>query len=240
MTKVLRTGYGLWCWAIFLPIGMAALLLALPAPGIQLRRRIARRGARAFFALAGIRLDVRGLEHLPDGACVVVANHASYLDGVIMHAALPPRFAFVIKKEMVRVPLASIFLRRLGSEFVDRVDPHQGASDARRVVRTATSGQALAVFPEGTFTEVPGIGKFLPGAFVAAARAGLPVVPAAIRGARNILPLYKNLPRHGHIEVEIFAALEATTSRDRKVINQLRDDARRAIVAAVGEPDLEA
>lgn len=118
----MRSVYGLWCWAVFLTIGVVLLVVGLPTPSLVLRRRMARAGAWAFFALAGIRCTVRGLERLPKGPCVVVANHASYVDGVVMQAALPPRFSFVVKKEMVRVPLAGLLLRRLGSEFVDRVD----------------------------------------------------------------------------------------------------------------------
>ncbi len=76
-------------------------------------------------------LVVKNLERIPAGQCVVVANHASYLDGVVMTAALPPRFGFVIKREMESVPLAGALLRRLGSEFVERFNRHRGGADAR-------------------------------------------------------------------------------------------------------------
>ncbi len=86
---------------------------------------------------------------------MVVANHASYIDAIAIVAALPPDFAFVIKKEMVTVPLASLLLRRLGSQFVERFDRHKGATDARRVLKLAATGQSLMFFPEGTFDETP-------------------------------------------------------------------------------------
>ena len=86
MKGVLRVAYGLWCWAIFLPLAVGALVLALPVPSVTVRRRIARRGAALFFRFAGIRLTVAGADRVPPGACVVVANHASYLDGVILQA----------------------------------------------------------------------------------------------------------------------------------------------------------
>ena len=238
MKAVLRTGYGLWCWTIFVPIAIGALVLALPAPNVNLRRRIARRGARTFFWLAGIQLVVKGLERLPEGVCVVVCNHSSYLDGVVMQAALPPRFAFVIKKEMVRVPLAGLLLRRLGSEFVERSGGHKGGVDARRVVKSAAAGQSIAVFPEGTFDARVGLQRFQSGAFVTAARAGLPVVPAAIRGARHVLPAEFMLPRRGPILVDILEPL-AAEGHPRDVARRLRDAARAALLAGVGEPDLD-
>ena len=240
MTVALRVAYGLWCWGLFAVVAVGALVLALPAPSLTLRRRIARGAGRGFLQVAFIRLKVRGLENLPDGPCVVVANHASYVDGVVMQAALPPRFAFVIKKEMGRVPVASLLLRRLGSEFVERFDRHRGGVDARRVLRTAAAGQALAFFPEGTFDERVGLARFHSGAFVAAHRSGLPVVPAAIRGARHVLPPGSAWPRPGTIEVEILEPLSLPVPDAPDGARELRARARAAILARIDEPDLEA
>ena len=100
-----RILYGLYTWTVFLILSLLALLGMLIVPGVDRRRRIARLTARTFLAAAGMRLRPVGLEGLPGESCIVVANHASYLDGVIMIAVLPPRFGFVIKKEMDRVPL---------------------------------------------------------------------------------------------------------------------------------------
>lgn len=239
MKALIRTGYGLWCWVLFVPLATAALVIALPAPSVTLRRRIARAAARAFFRGAGIRLAVHGIERLPLVPCVVVANHTSYIDGVILQAALPPRFAFVIKKEMSRVPIASLLLRRLGSEFVERFDRHKGAVDARRVLRAAAGGQALAFFPEGTFTERIGLGRFHAGAFVAAHRNQLPLVPTAIHGARDVLPATALLPRRGIITVEILAPLAVPAPDARDGAQRLRHAARAAILARTGGPDLD-
>jgi 1-acyl-sn-glycerol-3-phosphate acyltransferase len=237
MKTLFRGLYGTWCWLAFVPLALGTLALALVAPTLPLRRGIARGGARAFFALAGLRLRVAGLERLPPGPCVVVANHASYLDGVAMQAALPPRFAFVIKKEMSRVPLAGLLLRRLGSEFVDRFNRQAGAADARRVVRTAGSGQAIGFFPEGTFVPAPGLGRFHAGAFVAADRAGVPVVPVVIRGTRAILPAERALCRPGEIEIEVLEPLSpGAEGADRA--RRLLAASRRAMLARLGEPDL--
>jgi 1-acyl-sn-glycerol-3-phosphate acyltransferase len=186
-------------------------------------------------------LRVRGKQHLPRGQCVVVANHASYLDGVVMTAALPPRFGFVIKREMNGVPGAGLLLRRLGSEFVERFDRHKGASDARRVLRTASSGHSLVFFPEGTFKPEVGLGKFHTGAFAIAARAACPVVPAVILGTRRNMPATRILPRPGPLEVhfgEAIPALAAAAGEDPAI--ELRDRSRAAILARLGEPDLAA
>ena len=110
----LRLVYGLYAAAVFLAVALTALLCVLVLPTLGARRGTARIAARAFLLFAGMPLRLRGFENLPAGQCVVVANHASYLDGVVMAAALPPRFGFVIKREMNAVPVAGLLLRRIG------------------------------------------------------------------------------------------------------------------------------
>lgn len=203
------------------------LLINLFLPSLRRRRLIAGVGSRAFLCAAGIPFRVEGLDRLPRVPCVVVANHSSYIDGLVAAAALPPDFAFVIKKEMVRVPLAGLLLRRLGSQFVERFDRHKGGVDARRVLKLAATGQSLVFFPEGTFNEIRQIGKFLGGAFATAARSDMPVVVAAIHGTRAVLPSGSMMLRRRPIRVEILEVLSAGEARQRS---------RELIAQAVGEP----
>ena len=225
--KAPRPLYFLYCVAVFLPMGLTVLAVNLFLPSLRRRRAVAGRVSRAFLRVAGIPFAVEGLSLLPRTPCVVVANHASYIDGLVAAAALPPDFAFVIKKEMVRVPLAGLLLRRLGSQFVERFDRHKGASDARRVLKLAAAGQSLVFFPEGTCNEIRQIGKFLGGAFATAARSGLPVVAVAIHGTREVLPTGAPWIYRRPIRVEI---LEVMTAGDAKLRS------RELISRAVGEP----
>jgi 1-acyl-sn-glycerol-3-phosphate acyltransferase len=208
-------------------LALTALTVNLFLPGLRARRRVAGSLARVFFHLAGIPLRIEGIELLPQAPCVVVANHASYIDGIVAAASLPPAFAFVIKKEMVRVPLASLLLRRLGSAFVERFDRHQGGADTRRVWKLAAGGQSLVFFPEGTFDATRQVGRFLGGAFATAKRSNMPVVAVAIHGSREVLPsggitLYRN-----PLRFEVLEVLDAEDARERS---------RRLIADAVGEP----
>ena len=233
-----RLGYALWALLAFVVVGLCALVLLILLPGVARRRAAARAAARAWLHLARLPLTVRFPERLPDGQCVVVCNHASYLDGIVLTAALPPRFAFVIKREMARVPFAGALLRRLGSEFVERFDRQRGASDARRVLRNATQGHSLVFFPEGTFTRQPGLLKFHIGAFASAARADCPLVPAVLRGTRRALAPSGALPRPGPLQMELLPPLTPPWGDGGHAVTELRDRARAAILAALGEPDL--
>jgi 1-acyl-sn-glycerol-3-phosphate acyltransferase len=233
-----RAAYALWALLAFLAVGLSALLLLVVLPGVDRRRAAARAAARTFLRLAAMPLSVAFPERLPPGQCVVVCNHASYLDGIVLTAALPPRFGFVIKREMAAVPFAGALLKRLGSEFVERFDRHRGARDARRVLRNATHGHSLVFFPEGTFTRTPGLLKFHTGAFASATRANCPVVLVVLRGTRRALPPSGALPRPGPLEMELLPPLTPVRARGEHAVPELRDRARAAILAALGEPDL--
>lgn len=233
----LRLAYALWAILVFLGVGISAALLMV-LPGIARRRAAARTCARAFLWLAAMPLKVLHGERLPAGQCVVVCNHASYLDGLVLTAALPPRFGFVIKREMSSVPFAGRALRRLGSEFVERFDRTQVAADARRVIRNAAQGHSLVFFPEGTFTPSPGLLKFHTGAFASAVRAGCPIVPAVLRGTRRALAPHSGWPLPGPVEFEILTPLPVAPGAGSDAVPGLRDEARAAILSALGEPDL--
>jgi 1-acyl-sn-glycerol-3-phosphate acyltransferase len=241
MRAVVQTAYGAYAYTVFTVLGLAALVAVLVVPGLARRRVIARATARLFLRLAGMRLCVRGIDRLPGGQCVVVANHASYLDGVVLTAALPARFGFVIKREMAGVPLAASLLHRIGAEFVERFNRNKGAADARRVLRKAVNGQSLVFFPEGTFSPHPGLLKFHAGAFLTAARARCPIVPTAVRGTREALPPGRMLPRATSITVELLPALETSAADSGSAAAELRERAREAILHHLnGDPDVAA
>jgi len=225
--RLLQWLYAAYCLVSFAALASSALVINLFLPNLRRRRLVAGIFSRLFMQVAGIPFTVEGLDRLPREPCVVVANHSSYIDGLVAAAALPPEFAFVIKKEMVRVPLAGLLLRRLGSQFVERFNRHKGAVDARRVLKLAATGQSLVFFPEGTFNEVRQVGKFLGGAFATAARTDMPVVAVAIHGTRDVLPPGGLRVRRLPIRVEILAVLTAHEARQRS---------RELIACAVGEP----
>lgn len=179
----------------------------------------------------------RGFEHLPPDDCIVVANHASYIDGVILQAALPVRFSYVIKGEAERAPVLGFFLRRLGAKFVDRFSAVGSARDARKLIRAASAGESLAFFPEGTFLHRPGLDRFRAGAFVAAISGSVPVVPLVISGSRDILRGGTFLPRHGHLGIDLLEPIgpEQEVFSDSK---QLAELARQRILTVLDEPDL--
>jgi 1-acyl-sn-glycerol-3-phosphate acyltransferase len=228
--------WGLFAAGLFFAVTVPTLLLLSVLPKLAWRRQLVRSAGRLTLAGCGVLPRVEGLENLPKGDCIIVSNHASYLDGVILTAALPPRFSFVIKREMTKVPVANFLLRRVGSEFLDRDRGRQGASDARRILRQAGTGNSLVFFPEGTFYLDPGLRHFHSGAFNAARRGEVPLVPVVIQGSRDMLPAHHRLPRPGPLVVSIQAPIVDTAGAKTP---ELIARSRRKILANLGEPDLD-
>ncbi len=234
---------GAWAVAVF-------VLLALPVwLGVAVTRqpaaawRLLHQAARLWLALAGIRLEIID----PSGparadAKLLVANHASYLDSLVLIAALPaPGWRFVAKRELIRSFWSRVLLQKLGCEFVERFDLQQGLADAERLAEAARQGHRLAVFPEGTFTRAPGLRPFHMGAFVTAARAGLALQPVALAGTRDRLRDGHWLPRRGTVRVTLGPTLDPgpLPGSEWERALALRDAARAAILAGCGEPDLQ-
>jgi len=231
--------YGLYGWLLFALIAPPTWLLTALAPRPAVAWSVNRRAARFILRLAGIPLTVRGLEHLPRAPCVLVANHASYLDGIALFATLPVPFSFVAKREFLDHPVARAYLRRLGVQFVERFDTRQSVQAPWRLAEVVKAGTSMAFFPEGTFGRMPGLASFRLGAFAAAVAAKVPVLPVAIRGTRAVLREGAWLPRRGTIAVTIGSPVSSRVS-GRDAFAQavaLRDAARAQILAHCGEPD---
>lgn len=229
---------------IYAPFAALALALLIPpvcvavilGPTLAIRRQTGRLGVRLMMAVIGVPVRVRGLGHLPAGASIVVCNHASYLDGIVLTAALPPHYSFVVQDGAERWPLIGRCLRAMGVIFVNRAEARAGARTTRALMRQLHQGEALAIFAEGTFKPEAGLLPFKTGAFLMAARCGVAVVPAAIRGSRRLYGGGRRLPRWSALDIEIAAPI-APDGSDRDAALRLRDAARREVLRLCGEPD---
>jgi 1-acyl-sn-glycerol-3-phosphate acyltransferase len=214
-------------------------------PGLARRWRWVGWLGRRLLALTGSGPAVQGLERVPAaGSFVVVANHSSYLDGLVLTSVLPRPAAFVAKQELRGNFFARVFLTRLGCIFVERFDRARGAEDARQLIERLKGGGALAVFPEGTLHRMPGLLPFHLGAFLAAVECAVPVVPVTLRGTRSILRDKSLFPRRGRIRVHVSEALRSAEPADGEPASdwdraiRLRAAARAEMLRHCGEPDL--
>lgn len=227
--------YAAYAWTM---TGLAALpaflCVALPLRAAT-RWTLLRQLLRILAAATGIGLRVDMRDFLPERPCILVANHASYIDALVTVWALPRPVAFVAKQELAGHALLRWALKRLGTLFVARSDPH---TCTQVVLQAEASKHDVLFFPEGTFRGTPGLLPFHLGAFMAAAQSGMPVVPMAIQGTRTILRGEEWLPRAGHAQVTIHAAIIPDKDNDRwHEALRLSAEARSRILQNNGEPD---
>jgi 1-acyl-sn-glycerol-3-phosphate acyltransferase len=235
--KSMRRGlFALWAWLAGLLLVVPSACLIAGIPGKRWRAGFARRVARLMFLSWGMSLTVRGRDNLPTGSSVLVANHASYLDGAILRAGLPGPLCFVAKRELAGT-LAGFLLRRVGAVWVDRSNHRKGLADLDYAMGHLDQGERLMFFPEGTLSAAPGLRDFRIGAFMAAVRKQVPVVPVVIRGSRRALPGNSLLPRPARLIVEVGEPLWAEGD-DWDAAIGLRDRTRAWVLAHCGEADI--
>lgn len=227
--------YGIYVWIVFISLAIPVFIILVLTPARLGRRRVARWSAKLFFLLIGTPVRVEGKKLLPTSTSIIVANHASYLDGIILTATLPPNFTFLIKQEMAAFPFAGFLLKRIGSEFVDRTKNSQRISVARRLFKAAEQGDSLAFFPEGTFDHQPGLRPFHMGAFRSAYHVKLPIVPIVISGSRDKLPANSWLCTPGSVSVQICKPIDPRLNNSAQ---ELLEKARMSMLDWLSESDL--
>ena len=239
--RAARAAYTGYAGAVAAATFALAWLAVVMTPGSKPARW--RRGqvlCRAAFRALGIRIRVNGASNLEGGGrYVLVANHASYLDGPLLFAAIPARAGYVVKGELAANPFLAPLLRALGAEFVNRLDHERSVADAASLAARLARGDALGFFPEGTLHRMPGLLPFRLGAFSVAVEGDAPVVPVIIAGTRSVMRDGQWTPRPGPVSVRIAEpiALPPEGSRWARAV-KLRDAARAVILAQCGEPDL--
>jgi acyl carrier protein len=230
--------YGVWTLATFGVLAALAWLLIVLAPNLQLRWRLLRGTGRLLAALVGVRVRVEGAHHLPrDHPFVMVANHASHVDPLILVRVLEEPAVFAAVAGLADNPLVRIGLRRLEAHLVARGDRVRGVTDAEALTDTVRAGRSVVFFPEGHRSVAPGLEPFRMGAFLVAARSGAPVVPVALTGTRAVLPVERLLPRRATVTMTVCPPVTTRETGWRGAV-ELQREARRVILRHGDEPDL--
>lgn len=202
------------------PSRRAPSLPTPPAPHRRFHRAcriLLRPVLRACFGMAG-----EGVEHIPArGPYILAANHVSMLDWAFLSYYLTDLVRFVVHRDYLDNPLLRVALRFNGAVAVRTDGPDLGAFRLARAVLAAS--EPLILFPEGGISRSgrPGAGQ--PGLIALAAAAQVPILPAAIRGAFDVFPRHRRLPRPGRVSVAFAPLLPPPPARDR--------DTQRALAA---------
>jgi 1-acyl-sn-glycerol-3-phosphate acyltransferase len=229
---------GSWFFSTWVAI---VLLVVIPPLWITLAltrqredaMRLVHRWARRVFAVCGCTLSVSGFPHLDSTHCaIIVANHASYLDSVVLLAILACDFRFVANQRELARPFVGLVLRKGGHIIVDRHSIQSREACGRAMLEALNHGTSLVLFPEGT-RSTRRLQRFENGAFRAAVRTRTPIIPMAIAGTADILPRHGRLLRRAHIHVAIGPPIYPDGASRTAV--QLRQHTAAAIATSLDE-----
>ena len=171
--------------------GTLALLASLVAKTGRTQHRIARVWARTCVRISGSWLTIRGVENLHQHrVAVYAANHTSYMDTPVVFSALPFQFRILAKKELWSMPFIGWYLNRSGQIPIDTENAHATLRSLGAGVKALRSGMPLFVFPEGSRTPNGDLQAFLSGAAFLAIRAQVPLIPVALSGVYDLLPIH--------------------------------------------------
>jgi fatty-acyl-CoA synthase len=226
------TIYVLALLAISVPPAWAVLLLL---PRGRPSDMWSKRWARWLIGASGCALTVSGGDYIhEDRPVVFVSNHTSYLDSIVLMAALPWPYLFVVAQAYAAWPVVGTAIRKAEYITVDRRSAMTRAGSFTVIEAALRKGSSVLIYPEGRRGRGPQLEPFRAGAFRAAAATGCPVVPISVRGTRLIMRRGVRLLRRGSIDVTIHQPI-APTSNDRREIVRLRDAVRSEIEQRLGE-----
>ena len=186
---------------------VAAFLADRLFPGGNRAERIMGWWGRAFVRSGGWKLRVEGMENLPSGGAVLVANHQSVVDIPMLLSAFPRSVGFLAKHELGEIPLFGKAMAAAGNLFVDRDDPRDAVRMLREAGARLRDGRLIVVFPEGTRSGDGVIGEFRPGAFFLAQKSGAPIIPVYLDGGYRAIPKGGFRVRHAELLVRVLPPL---------------------------------
>ncbi len=152
----------------------------------------------------GLTFSIRGKEKITPGASYIITpNHQGNADILALFRCLPTPFRWVIKKELLKIPLFGPALGRTGAIAIDRSNPQEAIKSLEEGKKKLEGGWSVLIYPEGTRSPDENLQPFKKGAFMMAVQTGIPILPVTCNGAFRVLPKKTIFLRPGHIEVVI-------------------------------------
>ena len=174
---------------------------------------------RVILFLSGVHLEVIGEENVPQDIPVLyVANHRSFFDILLTYTRVPRPTGYIAKKEMLKVPLLSIWMKYLHCLFLDRDNIKEGLKTILEAIELVKNGISICIFPEGTRNKVDEMMPFKEGSLKIAEKSGCPIVPIAITNSAEIFEnhLYKIRPANVTLEYGKPFYIKDLNPEDRK------------------------
>ncbi len=192
---------------------------------------IGRRWVRWILATCRVRIEVEGLENVPERAPVVfMSNHQSLFDIAALVHTIPVSFRFVAKRELVRIPIFGWALAVSGHVIVDRHNREKAVRSLHRAAERVRGGTNVIIFPEGTRSASGELQPFKSGGFHLALEAQVPILPVTVSGSQRITPKRSLRIESGTIKI-VYGKPIPTRGLGVDDRNELKERVREAILA---------
>jgi 1-acyl-sn-glycerol-3-phosphate acyltransferase len=186
--------------------------------------------AKTILFICGVRVEVRGLENVKaNSPRIYMSNHQSYFDIFTLLAGLPVDFKFILKQELMKIPLLGWAMKGARYISIDREDGRKAIISMNKAAERIRNGASVLIFPEGTRSEDGVVGEFKKGGFLLALKSGCDIVPVAIDGSRNIVPKGSRKVNKGTIFFNIGKPIPVVECSKREM-NQLMEKVRDEVV----------
>lgn len=208
---------------ISLPIQLAELIIEKFNMNFRNKTSLAfvNWGLKCVWFLSGIKLEVNGLDNIPeDQAVLFIGNHASYYDIIVTYPLMKGPTGFMAKKEIKKIPCLSWWMYFVNCIFLDRKDPRQGLQSVLNAVDMIKNGISIFLFPEGTRSKDGRLGEFKDGGFKIATKAKCPIVPVGIQGTADVFENHIPFIKSSKVIVT-FGEPVYTDKMDRAEIKQI-------------------
>ncbi len=225
-------------------MGSLSLAVSLFDSSGRGQHKIARMWSKILLAVSRVKVRSEGLEKIaPEGSYVFIANHRSYMDVPVVLSTISAQFRFMANKNLFSIPFIGYHLHRAGHLPVDNANPRESLrsmTEAARVIQK--SGISILIFPEGGRTEGE-LRSFKDGAAYIAIKAGVPVVPVALIGMRNILPMGSGFVQGGEAILRVgepVSTIDLSLQDRTRLSGELRDAVARLIESTPERAELTA
>ena len=180
------------------------------------------KGVMFFVRVVGVRIRVRGLERIPRGVCLFVANHTSSADAPAVVGAIPRRIAILLKESLFKWPIAGQAFTLAHFIPVNRGARDSAITSVEKATEALKAGQSFLIYPEGTRSPDGRLQDFKKGAVVMAITAGVPIVPMVCSGAHRVMEKRSLVIHPGEILVEFLQPIDASkySLEERDVLNE--------------------
>lgn len=184
--------------------------------------------SQSILKAVGVKVNIRGIENIPEGTCVFVSNHQGNFDFLVILANIDKSIGFLAKTEILKLKIVSGWMKKMHCVFINRNDVRDSLKAINQGVENVKNGYSMVIFPEGTRSKSSELGEFKKGALKLATKTAAPIVPIVLDGTYRMFEDGNGKLKAGTVEMSILKPIDIN-EMDRKQKAELSESLRDKI-----------